>query len=53
MDLAKTQAPIMDWNSVNFPEVWRRFKQHVEMFSGPLKLKAEEDKCIYLHIWVG
>ena len=53
MDLAKTQVPIMDWNSVNLPEVWRRFKQHVEMFSGPLKLKAEEDKCSYIHIWVG
>ncbi len=44
----------MQWDSENLKENWRRFKQHVElMFSGPLKSRAEAEKCSYLLIWVG
>lgn len=44
----------MDWDSVNLPDVWRRFIQHIRlMFSGPLKGKNEPTLCSYLLLWVG
>ena len=54
MELAGTSAPSMDWNRINLPETWKRFKQHVElMFTGPLSEKSEPELCSYLLIWVG
>ena len=54
MELAGTAAPQMDWKSVNLPDRWKRFKQHVQlMFSGLLKNKSEAEWCSYLLIWVG
>ncbi|XP_026054529.1 uncharacterized protein K02A2.6-like [Carassius auratus] len=44
----------MDWDSVNLPDAWRRFRQHVQlMFAGPLRDKEEETMCSYLLLWVG
>ena len=47
-------SPVMNWNSPNLPDAWRKFQQHVElMFSGPLKSRSESEKVSYLLIWVG
>ena len=41
MELAGTSEPSMDWNGINLPETWKKFKQHVElMFTGPLSEKV-------------
>jgi len=54
MALSGIETPVMQWNSDNTKEEWRRFKQHVElMFSGPLKPRSEAEKVSYLLIWVG
>ena len=54
MDLTGVQSPQMDWDAENLSKRWKRFRQHVElMFSGPLAVKKEEEKCTYLLIWCG
>ena len=47
-------SPVMNWNSENLPDAWKRFRQHADlMFSGPLLSKSEAEKVSYLLIWVG
>ena len=47
-------VPVMNWNAVNLPDSWKKFRQHAQlMFSGPLKEKGEPEKVSYLLIWVG
>ena len=54
MDVAGVPSPHMDWDSINLPVAWRKFKLHVElMFKGPFKKRTEEEKCSYLLLWVG
>jgi hypothetical protein len=45
--------PVMDWESTNLPEAWRKFEQHAHViFSGPLESKKENEQCSYLLLWV-
>ena len=54
METAGVPMPIMDWDSSNLPDAWRKFRQHVElMFLGPLSAKKEEERCSYLLLWIG
>lgn len=54
MDSAGVPMPRMDWDSLDLPDSWRRFRQHAElMFKGPLHEKSEEEHCSYLLLWVG
>ena len=47
-------SPMMNWNSENLPDAWKRFRQHADlMFSGPLLSESEAEKVSYLLIWVG
>ena len=43
----------MDWESGNIPEAWKKIKQHLQLiFKAPRKGKSEEEKCVYLLLWV-
>lgn len=43
----------MDWDSSNLTDGWQRFKQQAELvFTGPLKNRAEEEKCSFLLLWI-
>lgn len=54
MDFAGVPMPQINWDSLDLPGEWKKFKQHAElMFSGPLKKKEEEEKCSYLLLWSG
>ena len=54
MDFASVHAPQMNWDSLNLPDAWKKFRQHAElMFSVSLNEKSEEEKWSYLLIWVG
>ena len=49
-----TSHPVMDWESKNLPETWRKFRRHAElMFSGPLAKTPNPQKASYLLIWIG
>lgn len=46
--------PVMDWESTNLPEAWRKLQQHSQMiFGGTLNSKKEEEQCSCLLLWVG
>ena len=48
-ELAGLPSPRMDWNAVNLPQAFRRFKATCELyFTGPLKQKSEGEKIGYL-----
>ncbi|XP_026137059.1 uncharacterized protein LOC113114360 isoform X2 [Carassius auratus] len=52
MDSANVPVPRMDWNSLDLPDSWRRFRQHADlMFKGPFHEKSEEEHCSYLLLW--
>ena len=44
----------MNWDKQGLEQSWKSFKQHAQfMFDGPLKKKDEEEKCVFLMLWVG
>ncbi|OWF39131.1 hypothetical protein KP79_PYT25202 [Mizuhopecten yessoensis] len=54
MEALVGSTPMMDWHSQDMEFSWKSFRQHVDcMFSGPLLVKTEPEKCAYLMIWSG
>lgn len=54
MDLTGVPTPVMNWDSANLLETFKKFRQHVELiFLGALKDKEEEVKVTYLLLWIG
>lgn len=54
MDFNGVPSPRINWDSLDLPGEWKKFRQHAElMFSGPLKKKGEDEKCSYLLLWSG
>ena len=50
----KPNKPAMNWEAVDLPKEWRRFKQHCEFtFKGPLAAKSEVEKVNYLMTYIG
>ena len=53
-ELARLPSPCVDWNAVDLPQAFRRFKSTCELyFTRPLKEKREGKKISYLLIWTG
>ena len=43
----------MDCEAHDLEFAWKTFKQHANfIFSGPLKVKSEQEKCSFLILWV-
>ena len=50
----KPSKPSMNWEAIDLPKEWRRFKQHCEFtFKGPLAAKSEVEKVNYLMTYIG
>ena len=54
MDLTGIPIPRMNWDSANFLEEFKKFRQHVELIlKGALAEKEESVKVTYVLLWVG
>ena len=53
MDLSGVPTPVLDWNSMNLLEHFKKFRGHSDlMFSGPLKDRDDSAKVSYLLLWM-
>ena len=47
---AAAQGPIMNWDSDNLNEAWKKFEQLCNLYySGPLKQKTDGEKASYFY----
>ena len=54
MELSGVPLPVMNWESANLPEAWRKFTEHCDLiFKGPLKEKEESVHISYMLLWIG
>ena len=50
----KSNRPSMNWEAMDLPKEWARFRQHCEFtFKGPLASKTEVEKVNYLMTYIG
>ena len=50
----KSNRPSMNWEAMDLPKEWARFRQHCEFtFKGPLPSKTEVEKVNYLMTYIG
>ena len=54
MELNGIPQPLINWDSSNLVDTWKKFQQHVDLiFEGPLADKDDKVKITYLLLWIG